>query len=1080
MPERIRILACEYQAPEFQSAAATIGCAELEVCTYPSRCGMPPLTWSEVASRVEPGVPTLLFGGCCLGKLEDTPPTGCAGIRVCHEAQCTGFAVDPSLLRPHLEQGAYVLTPGWLGDWRGRLDGWQNNEDQLRAFWKESATRLIYLDTGTLPLDEQARAFASHVDLPLEIIQVGISYLEQQLAREVLGLQADQQRSRLDETLHTARRQAAERTTALEFLSDLSQSLREDEVISRISQMFCLLFGATRVELALSDDLLANDLLSPRERDRRTEAGFRLRIGSQQQEVGILSVDGVALPQHLSEYLNLAISMAGVCALAILNARTYKAVEDSRASQRLMLDVLDVFYRQGPREDDTRAALDIIQTFLHADAFALRLFRNGRLEQSLAQGLPDLCPILSGTGRSGEPVSMSSCLCESLLAHSLSQRSTFLTPWGSLWIPDLQAALPILADLGLPDEPHNYCLPLGFQSILIIPLLSNDQRIGILQLYMRAPHSFDQPKVELLEGVASAITVGLVRRWAEVDLRLANTNLETRVQSRTEELASINRDLRTEIIQRIQAERHLAQKTLELQKRIKEIECLYAISTLLEQEHDSLDELLRQSTLVISEGWGATDQTRTRILLDGTTYGAQPIPVTPWRITREIVIGGRHRGSIEVYREPSALDSPILEEETHLLEAVTELLEAAIERIEMHQEKVLVGQQLIQAQRLEAIGTLAGGIAHDFNNILTPILCSAEIGLMRLADSDPLRKQLMLIHEAGQRAKSLVNQILLFGRRNESAVQAIDLRATVLECMRLIRATLPSTIEIRQTLPEGAVSVLADGTQMHQILMNLCTNAFHAMEHHVGLLQVTLATQEVEADALGSNGGHLPGPHALLRVSDNGHGMPPEVRDRIFEPFFTTKEAGKGTGLGLSVVHGLVQSYGGHITVDSQVGRGTSVSVYLPLVTVGVAEIPATCSSALPQGSERILLVDDEVTICETMAQLLSGLGYRVETETDSVRAVARMAQNPNAFDLVITDFTLPKMTGVELATALHALRPSLPILLCSGLTPPLDSDGMANLGIRDFVQKPFSAQQLSRTIRTALTPPQHAGMRKA
>ncbi len=382
-------------------------------------------------------------------------------------------------------------------------------------------------------------------------------------------------------------------------------------------------------------------------------------------------------------------------------------------------------------------------------------------------------------------------------------------------------------------------------------------------------------------------------------------------------------------------------------------------------------------------------------------------------------------------------------------------------------EQKKIEAQLQQAQKMEAVGTLAGGIAHDFNNILAAIMGYTEIALYSVERETQLYKNLQRVFQAGNRAKNLVKQILTFTRQTEQERKPIQVKLIVNEALKLLRSSLPTTIEINRNIQSDGL-VLADPTQIHQILMNLCTNADHAMRETGGTLGVKLESVELDADFTASLPDMKPGAYLNLTVSDTGCGMPPQVRERIFDPFFTTKGVGEGTGMGLSVVHGIAGSYGGTITVDSEPGQGSTFKVYLPIIERR-EEPQATKEDSVPTGSERILFVDDEPALTNIGKLVLGSLGYNVETRTSSIEALELFKNQPDRFDLVITDMTMPNMTGEDLAQELMGIKPNIPIILCTGFSAKIDEQKASAMGIRAFVLKPIVRQKIATTVRKVL-----------
>ncbi len=389
---------------------------------------------------------------------------------------------------------------------------------------------------------------------------------------------------------------------------------------------------------------------------------------------------------------------------------------------------------------------------------------------------------------------------------------------------------------------------------------------------------------------------------------------------------------------------------------------------------------------------------------------------------------------------------------------------STVERKQMEEERRRLQAQLAQAQKMEAIGTLAGGIAHDFNNILGAILGYAEMARDGSHRGAAVIRELDKVLEAGHRAAALVQQILAFSRQGESRRAPIDPAPIVKEVVKLLRPSLPSTIAIRQRIA-ATRSVLADPTQLHQILMNLCTNAFHAMEDQGGALEIALAEQRcTAADSPNAD----PGDFVVLTVADTGPGISPEVRQRMFDPYFTTKETGKGTGMGLAIVHGIVSEYGGFIACDSEPGQGTTFRVFLPALDGETVPAPGG-GSVIPTGQGRILLVDDEAMLAEMGKTMLERLGYEVTVRTASDEALAQFERDPGRFDAVVTDQTMPGLTGIELARRMLRLRPDLPIILCTGYSNQVDEAQAKAAGIRDFAMKPLAMKDLASLLHAAL-----------
>jgi PAS domain S-box-containing protein len=393
------------------------------------------------------------------------------------------------------------------------------------------------------------------------------------------------------------------------------------------------------------------------------------------------------------------------------------------------------------------------------------------------------------------------------------------------------------------------------------------------------------------------------------------------------------------------------------------------------------------------------------------------------------------------------------------------------ERNEAEERRQQLERQLQQAQKMEALDTLAGGIAHDFNNILAGIIGYTQIAMAEVQKESALHGYLKRVLTAGERAGDLVKQILTFSRRSEIEPTPVKIKTLVKEVLKLVRATLPVTVEMVQQIKSDA-TVMADPVQIHQVMMNLCANAGYAMRAKGGRLTVSLEDVVLDQAFVRQYTNLKPGPYLKLSVADTGHGIAPEHLHRIFEPFFTTKPKGEGTGMGLSVVHGIVSTLKGVVTVQSTPGQGARFDVYLPALE-GEPAAPPAKADTLPVGTERILCVDDEPFQSEMCKHMLGLLGYKVTAQTAGAEALALMEADPAAFDLVLTDMVMPGMTGDVLAGRILALRPDMPIILCTGFSDNITEERAKALGIRAFVLKPLAMQTLARLIRDVLDHPE-------
>ena len=382
-------------------------------------------------------------------------------------------------------------------------------------------------------------------------------------------------------------------------------------------------------------------------------------------------------------------------------------------------------------------------------------------------------------------------------------------------------------------------------------------------------------------------------------------------------------------------------------------------------------------------------------------------------------------------------------------------------------EQRRVEEHLRQAQKMEALGTLSGGIAHDFNNILAAIIGFTELVTGHVDRGSRDAHSLERVMEAAIRGRELVRQMLTFSRKSEHEKKPVSLSAIVRESVRLLRAAVPSSIDIKVDVASESGFILADPVQVQQVLMNLCTNAAHAMREKGGTLDIKVDDFSVDPST-GNDLGMASGQYMRLLVRDTGIGMPPDVMKRIFDPFYTTKGVGEGTGLGLSVVHGIVEQHDGHITVESEPGRGSTFTVCIPRI----AEEPETdvvSDDEIPTGSEHVLFVDDEEALVEMGEDILAELGYEVTSRMNGREALALFRLDPSRFDLVMTDQTMPGMTGIDLAGEILAIRADMPIIMCTGFSHLVDADKATAAGIKAFAMKPLTKREIAKTIRKVL-----------
>ncbi len=565
------------------------------------------------------------------------------------------------------------------------------------------------------------------------------------------------------------------------------------------------------------------------------------------------------------------------------------------------------------------------------------------------------------------------------------------------------------------------------------------------------------PLIFVLSIVSWLLSSSNFRRMqAEKALRKSRDNLELQVKLRTTELREANDQLK----QKIEDNRRV-------EEALRESEEKYRL--LVENAEDAIfivqDEIVKFSNPKTKELTGYSAEELDKISFVNLIHPKD----------KEMVLKG-HRKKSNGYDISGNYSIRIInknnEKKWAELSAVSVTWEGEPATLnfmrDISQQKKLE-DQLGQAQEMESIGTLAGGIAHDFNNILSAIIGYSELTKIQVKKGSKIDGYVDQVIIAGIRAKELVKQILEFSRMSEQNRKTIQLPVLLKDALKLLQATLPSTIEIHQKIDNKCGTILADPTQMHQIVLNLCTNAYHAMHEKGGILEVSLNAVEISIDDVFNNPEMEPGSYLQLTVSDNGHGMDRTVVERIFEPYFTTKVQGEGTGMGLSVVHGIVKNHDGFIEVYSEPDKGTSFHIYLPRSETGSLASETAYTEPAPRGSERLLYIDDEEPIVEMMKENLENLGYNVTASTSSTDSLLTFRSQPENFDLIITDMDMPNMTGLDLAKKLINIRPDIPIILCTGFNDMATEKKAKALGVQEFVTKPASKKKIADTIRKIL-----------
>lgn len=440
--------------------------------------------------------------------------------------------------------------------------------------------------------------------------------------------------------------------------------------------------------------------------------------------------------------------------------------------------------------------------------------------------------------------------------------------------------------------------------------------------------------------------------------------------------------------------------------------------------------------------------------------------------TKRATMEKRRKVPIRYHRKKDGTVFPVEITASHFTWQDQEVHIAAIRditsRLEAEKEKTKFEEQLRQAHKMEALWTLVGGIAHEFNNVLGIIIGNTDLSLYDVPEWNPAHYNLKEIKTASLRAKDVVIQLLSYVRKVHYKKKPMKVIPAVKDSIKLLRSTIPGGIAIRQNIQASTDTILADPNQIHQIMINLGTNAMHAMEKDGGILEIEIKNVNLGEESVSIDPDLMPGNYIKITVRDTGNGMEPEIVDRIFDPFFTTKEVGKGTGMGLSVVHGIVKSYKGAISVESELGKGTTLSVFFP-VAAAEAVIKSKTVEKLPTGKERILFVDDEASIVNMAKQILERLGYQVEAKMNPVEALELFRSNPEQFNLVITDMAMPQMDGDKLAKEILNIRSGTPIILCTGFSEKVSEENAKDLGINAFVMKPLDERDFAVVVRKVL-----------
>ena len=645
----------------------------------------------------------------------------------------------------------------------------------------------------------------------------------------------------------------------------------------------------------------------------------------------------------------------------------------------------------------------------------------------------------------------------------------------------------------------------GFRASAAFPLHRQGSVIGSLTLYAPEANVFDLEHVKLLESLCADVSFALdaiqqekLRKQAERTLRDSETRFKLLSETAVRLLATDNpqeivNELCLDVMAHLDCQACFNFLVDDGAGRLH----LNACAGIPEEEARKIEWLdygvavcgsvAQEGHPIVAEDILNTPDIRTELV---KSYGIQAYACHP------LMVQGRLIGTLSFGTKTRPNFSP---EDIVLMRTVTDQVATAMERMRLIKElqrsrdeleiriqqrtaelntankelreevagRKKAEQQLRQAQKMEAIGTLTGGIAHDLNNIFAPIIINSELALFDLPGGSRIHDNLDLIHKSGLRGKDLVRQLLLFSRQSEKKQELITLTSLVEETFKLLRASIPTTIEMNLRLETESDSLYADPSQIQQVIMNLCTNAAYAMRGKAGAIDLSLQSIIFDSNDL-PEPDMQPGNYLVLSVKDTGCGMEEEVRKRIFEPFFSTKPSGEGTGLGLSVAYGISKNHKGNITVYSEPGKGSIFRVYLPKVDTGLS-VTAEIIKPFPRGSERILFVDDEEFVVSSVRNMLQQLGYKVTTLTDSREALKLFLTDPSQFDLVMTDQTMPLMTGEDLGKEMMRIRSDIPVVLCTGYADFISSEKAAAMGFRGFIMKPFTVREGAELVRRVL-----------
>jgi len=610
----------------------------------------------------------------------------------------------------------------------------------------------------------------------------------------------------------------------------------------------------------------------------------------------------------------------------------------------------------------------------------------------------------------------------------------------------------------------------GYASSIVLPLMSGEQAFGAMTIYSSEPDNFSDDEVDLLSDLASDLSYGIMalrlseaHKKSEEALRESEQRYSSLFSAMTEGFAV------HEIILDGKG-RPCDYRFLDVNPAFEGLTGLARakvlgrkISEILPEEYPFWLDIYSRVALTGEPVHFESFSSELGRWYEVSSYSPAPLQFAV--VFMDVTL--RKAAEEEVRRHRNHLEELVKERTTELEARNLQLEQEIAERRRAEEEKKSLEAQLIQTQKMEALGRFAGGIAHDLNNILYPVIINTQMLLGETPLESPAHQTLSGLLGAAYRQRDLIRQILSFSRRSDQQLKPVKVGPLVKETLLLLRSSLPAGIEVRQDFNAPHDRILGDPTQVQQIVMNLCRNAADAFDSGEGTIGVGL--ENVRVDGAAPHPVLGPGAYLKLTVTDSGCGMPPDVMDRIFEPFFTTKEVGKGSGMGLAVIHGIIKGHNGFITVDSEPGRGSRFTVYLPLTDEKIMRKAGEDAAAAPGGKERVLLVDDEESILVSISRVLKILGYEVVAKRDGSEALEEFAKSPEAYGLVMTDMTMPRMSGMELASRLARVRRDVPIILCTGFSDTIDKKKAKEMGVCELLMKPADMDELKAAISRAL-----------